>query len=160
MPLAEQDRSRWDTAMIAEGVGVLQSALALERIGEYQAQAAIAAPHCDAATADETDYQVLEWYDELLRPDRLEDGRAQPRRRRRRGDGPLAGLKALDDVPTTYPPDRGRGLAARTGRQGAIAHDPLRRAAAEAGNLAERDHLLRRAARPTRNEGCASPRLG
>ncbi|SCD52005.1 hypothetical protein F558DRAFT_04383 [Streptomyces sp. AmelKG-A3] len=42
-PLAEQDRGRWDTGTIAEGIGILQSALARDRLGEYQAQAAIAA---------------------------------------------------------------------------------------------------------------------
>ncbi|RYJ05590.1 MAG: sigma-70 family RNA polymerase sigma factor, partial [Actinomycetales bacterium] len=66
--LAEQDRSLWDTAMIAEGVGILQRALARDRLGEYQAQAAVAALHADAPSTDETDWvQVVEWYDELLR---------------------------------------------------------------------------------------------
>ena len=41
VPLAEQDRSRWDTELIAEGVAILQAALARDRLGEYQAQAAI-----------------------------------------------------------------------------------------------------------------------
>ena len=50
VPLAEQDRSRWDTALIAEGVAILQAALARDRLGEYQAQAAIAALHADAPT--------------------------------------------------------------------------------------------------------------
>src|SRR5215217_4442094 len=48
VPLAEQDRSLWDTRLIAEGVDVLQAALARDRLGEYQAQAAIAALHADA----------------------------------------------------------------------------------------------------------------
>ena len=52
VPLAEQDRSRWDTALITEGVAILQSALARDRLGEYQAQAAIAALHADAQTVD------------------------------------------------------------------------------------------------------------
>jgi predicted RNA polymerase sigma factor len=42
--LAEQDRSQWDTELIAEGVAIAQAALAQDRLGEYQAQAAIAAP--------------------------------------------------------------------------------------------------------------------
>ncbi|MGE3913037.1 MAG: RNA polymerase sigma factor, partial [Chloroflexota bacterium] len=67
VPLAEQDRSRWDTGLIAEGVTILQTALAQDRLGEYQAQAAIAALHADARTTDETDWvQIVEWYDELL----------------------------------------------------------------------------------------------
>ncbi|MFN8536326.1 MAG: DUF6596 domain-containing protein [Thermomicrobiales bacterium] len=68
VPLAEQDRSRWDTRLIAEGVDVLQAALARDRLGEFQAQAAIAALHADARTAEETDWaQIVEWYDELVR---------------------------------------------------------------------------------------------
>src|SRR4051812_8419156 len=65
--LAEQDRSRWDTSLIAEGVAVLQAALARDRLGEFQAQAAIAAPHADAAQVEETDWaQIVGRYDALL----------------------------------------------------------------------------------------------
>ena len=68
MPLGEQDRSRWDTGLIAEGVAILQAALARDRLGEYQAQAAIAALHADAPKAAQTDWvQIVEWYDELDR---------------------------------------------------------------------------------------------
>src|SRR3954451_88733 len=64
VPLAEQDRSLWDTRLIAEGVDVLQAALRRDRLGEFQAQAAIAALHADARTAEETDWvQIVEWYD-------------------------------------------------------------------------------------------------
>src|SRR5207342_408217 len=66
--LAEQDRSQWDTGLIAEGVEILQRALARDQLGEFQAQAAIAALHADAVSAEETDWvQVVEWYDELVR---------------------------------------------------------------------------------------------
>src|SRR3954454_20855358 len=66
VPLAEQDRGRWDTALIAEGVGILQAALARDRLGEFQAPAGLAAAHADAPTAGETDWvQIVEWYDEL-----------------------------------------------------------------------------------------------
>jgi predicted RNA polymerase sigma factor len=51
IPLDQQDRTRWNEAEIAEGVGILQAALARDRRGEYQIQAAIAAPHDDARTA-------------------------------------------------------------------------------------------------------------
>ena len=68
VPLAEQDRGRWDTRLIAEGVEILQAALARDRLGEFQAQAAIAALHADARTTAETDWvQIVEWYDELVR---------------------------------------------------------------------------------------------
>src|SRR5262245_21495832 len=65
--LDRQDRGLWDTREIAEGVRVLQSALALERPGRYQIEAAIAALHDDAASAEETDWpQILAWYDDLV----------------------------------------------------------------------------------------------
>src|SRR5256885_5386600 len=69
--LDRQDRSRWDTREIAEGVRVLQSALAMQteerRPGRYQVEAAIAALHDDAASAGETDWsQILAWYDDLV----------------------------------------------------------------------------------------------
>jgi predicted RNA polymerase sigma factor len=48
--LAEQDRASWDTRLIGEGVNVLQGALARDRLGEFQAQAAIAALHANART--------------------------------------------------------------------------------------------------------------
>src|SRR3984885_13948044 len=54
--LDRQDRGLWDTREIAEGVRVLQSALAAARPGRYQAEAAIAALHDDAASAGETDW--------------------------------------------------------------------------------------------------------
>ncbi|MGZ8644645.1 MAG: RNA polymerase sigma factor, partial [Solirubrobacterales bacterium] len=65
--LDRQDRGRWDTRQIAEGVRVLQSALAMERPGRYQLEAAIAALPADAASAEETDWpQILAWYDDLV----------------------------------------------------------------------------------------------
>ncbi len=153
VPLAEQDRGLWDTAMIAEGVEVLQSALAVDRLGEYQAQAAIAALHCDAQSAEETDWpQVLEWYDELLR---LTGSKVVALNRVvavGEADGPLAGLRALDDVPADVPRRTAveAWLRERAGEADA-AHDLYVRAAAQAGNLAERDHLTRQAARLSRS---------
>ena len=69
--LDRQDRGLWDTREIAEGVRVLQSALAMQteerRPGRYQVEAAIAAVHDDAASAEETDWpQILAWYDDLV----------------------------------------------------------------------------------------------
>jgi predicted RNA polymerase sigma factor len=67
VPLDRQDRGMWDSTEIAEGVSILQAALAKDRRGEYQIQAAIAALHDDARTAAETDWpQILAWYDELV----------------------------------------------------------------------------------------------
>jgi RNA polymerase sigma factor (sigma-70 family) len=68
VPLAEQDRSRWDRASIDEGVGLITETLARCPLGPYQLQAAIAAVHDEAATADETDWpQIVALYDLLER---------------------------------------------------------------------------------------------
>ena len=84
VPLGDQNRGLWRRDLIAEGVAILQAALARDRLGEYQAQAAIAALHADAQTAEETDWaQIVEWYDELVRAHRQPDCAAEPRRRRR-----------------------------------------------------------------------------
>ncbi|MFN8442984.1 MAG: RNA polymerase sigma factor [Caldilineaceae bacterium] len=60
VPLSEQDRRRWDQAMIDEGVAVLEQALHRRNAGPYQIQAAIAACHATAATADETDWPQIQ----------------------------------------------------------------------------------------------------
>ncbi len=69
--LDRQERGLWNAREIAEGVRVLQSALAMhteeQRPGRYQIEAAIAALHDDAASAEETDWpQILAWYDDLV----------------------------------------------------------------------------------------------
>lgn len=149
VPLAEQDRSRWDTAVIAEGVAVLEAALVRDRLGEFQAQAAVAALHADAPTAGETDWvQIVEWYDELLR---LTDSPVVGLNRAvavGEADGPRAGLAALADVDPAVP--RRTAAAAylheRAGDR-ATAARLYAEAARAASNLAERDHLTRQAAR-------------
>jgi RNA polymerase sigma-70 factor (ECF subfamily) len=66
--LEEQDRSLWNRAEIDEGLRLVQSALAQRRTGKYQLQAAIAAVHCEARSADATDWrQIVALYDELMR---------------------------------------------------------------------------------------------
>ncbi|WP_278235678.1 DUF6596 domain-containing protein [Isoptericola sp. AK164] len=149
VPLAEQDRSRWDTVAIAEGVQVLHAALADDRLGEYQVQAAIAALHDDAPRAEDTDWvQILEWYDELVA---LADS---PVVRLNRAvavghvDGALAGLRALEAVPDRVP-RRTAAAAYLHERAGDVgeAWELYARAADEAATLAERHHLLRCAAR-------------
>jgi predicted RNA polymerase sigma factor len=56
VPLDEQDRAKWDRALIDEGTELARSSLAGRVLGPYQLQAAIAATHADAATAEETDW--------------------------------------------------------------------------------------------------------
>jgi predicted RNA polymerase sigma factor len=64
VPLAEQDRARWNRALIAEGVDLITETLSRAPIGPYQLQAAIAAVHDEAERADETDWpQILVLYD-------------------------------------------------------------------------------------------------
>ena len=68
MTLEEQDRSLWNRAEIDEGLRLIESALAQRRISNYQLQAAIAAVHCEARSAAETDWrQIVALYEELMR---------------------------------------------------------------------------------------------
>jgi predicted RNA polymerase sigma factor len=66
VPLAEQDRGRWDRAAIAEGVDLVSGALAAGPVGPYQLQAAIAAVHAEAASTAETDWRQITALYELL----------------------------------------------------------------------------------------------
>jgi predicted RNA polymerase sigma factor len=101
VPLCEQDGQRCHTALITEGLTVLQAALARDLLGQYQAQAAIAALHADARPR-RTGVQIVEWYDELplltgspvVRLNRVAVGEA---------DRPRAGLAALADVHPDLP---------------------------------------------------------
>ncbi|MFD6098293.1 RNA polymerase sigma factor [Nocardiopsis flavescens] len=149
VPLAEQDRSLWDTRAIAEGVGILQGALARDRPGEFQVQAAIAALHADAPTAGETDWvQIVEWYDELVRLTGSPVVRLNRAVAVGEADGPRAGLAALAELDAALP--RYTAVAAylheRDGREEEAAR-LYAEAARGAADLAERDHLTRRAAR-------------
>src|SRR4051794_33601252 len=155
--LDRQDRGRWDTREIAEGVRVLQSALAMERPGRYQVEAAIAALHADAASAEETDWpQILAWYDDLvaLSDDPVrEDPAAVLGRAVAVGHvrGAAAGLRETERVREVIG-DRHRWHAVRAylhELDGALpaAAAAYAEAARLATNVAERDHLVRQAAR-------------
>jgi RNA polymerase sigma factor (sigma-70 family) len=149
VPLAEQDRSLWDTTLIAEGVALLQGALARDRLGEFQAQAAIAALHADAPRAEETDWvQIVSWYDELLG---LTDSPVVALNRAvavGEADGPRAGLAALATVDPGVPRHTAAAayLHERAGDLGTAAR-LYADAAHAATNLEERHHLTREAAR-------------
>ncbi len=149
VPLAEQDRTRWDTVAIAEGVDLLQTALSRDRIGEFQAQAAIAALHADARTFAETDWvQVVDWYDELV--DLTDNPVARLNRTVAVGhaDGPRAGLAALAELDDSLP--RHSAVAAHLHEMDGDLPGAARlyaEAATRATNVAERDHLTRQAAR-------------
>jgi RNA polymerase sigma factor (sigma-70 family) len=149
VPLSEQDRSRWDSTLIAEGVGILQGALAHDRLGEYQAQAAIAALHADARTAEETDWvQIVEWYDELLRITDSPVVRLNRAVAVGEADGPHAGLAELAGLDPALP--RQRAAAAYLHERAGdleLSAQLYAEAGRAATNLAERDHLTRQAAR-------------
>ncbi|MBJ7288446.1 sigma-70 family RNA polymerase sigma factor [Williamsia sp.] len=149
IPLAEQDRSRWDTRLIADGIALLRSALARDRLGEFQAQAAIAALHADARSAEETDWvQIVEWYDELFHLTVSPVVALNRAVAVGEADGAAAGLAALAAVDPSVP--RHAAAAAHLYEKAG----DLRRAATlyaqaahDATNLSERDHLTRQSAR-------------
>jgi len=149
VPLSEQDRSQWDTALITEGVDILQAALARDRLGEYQAQAAIAALHADAPHIEETDWvQIAEWYDELLRLSDTPIVRLNRAVAVGEADGAPAGLAALAEIDEHVP--RRDAVAAHLHEKNGdleLAARLYADAARNAPNLAERDHQMRQAAR-------------
>jgi RNA polymerase sigma-70 factor, ECF subfamily len=97
--LDEQDRSRWNHALIDEGSALVRTALSTQRIGPYSVQAAIAAVHAGAASAAETDWrEIVGLYDLLMRitPSPIVAlNRAVAISMR---DGPEAGLEQLDGL--------------------------------------------------------------
>ena len=99
IPLDEQDRSRWDRALIDEGSTLVANALAERRFGPYCLQAAIAAVHAEAPTADATDWpQIKGLYDALLH---LEPSPVVALNRAvavAMSDGPEAGLGLIDPL--------------------------------------------------------------
>jgi RNA polymerase sigma factor (sigma-70 family) len=164
--LDRQDRGQWDAREIAEGVRVLQSALTMQteerRPGRYQVEAAIAALHDDAATAEETDWlQILAWYDDLvaLTDDPVrQDPAAVLGRAVAVGHvlGAAAGLRETDRLREVLG-GRHRWHAVR-GHLYELSGDlpaaatAYAEAARRATNVAERDHLVRRAARARAGE--------
>jgi predicted RNA polymerase sigma factor len=152
VPLADQDRSRWDRALIAEGAALLAAVLPRRAVGEYQLQAAVAALHDEAATAEQTDWpQILALYGLLERM----TGNPMVTLNRAIAlamvDGPAAGLAALagldERLPGYHRLDAVRAhLREMAGDPGAAVTDYLR-AAGRTTSLAERDYLTARAAR-------------
>jgi RNA polymerase sigma-70 factor (ECF subfamily) len=97
--LAEQDRSRWDRAMIDEGEMLVEQALRLGRPGPYQIQAAIAACHSGTAGAADTDWrEIALLYGELIRYEPSPMVAANRAVAVAMSEGPAAGLVILDTV--------------------------------------------------------------
>ncbi|HEY0696572.1 MAG TPA: DUF6596 domain-containing protein [Micromonospora sp.] len=151
--LADQDRTRWDRAAIAEGTALTRRFLARTgRPGRYLLQAAIAAVHAEAPGADATDWpRVVTLYDALLRVD-PSPGTALARAIAvGAAHGPWAGLAAVDALAGDPAlagyhrlPAARATLLERAGRTGE-ARAAYRLAAALATNDLERRHLTRRA---------------
>jgi RNA polymerase sigma-70 factor (ECF subfamily) len=147
--LADQDRTQWDTALIAEGHDLVRACLRRDQPGPFQIQAAIAAVHADAATADATDWpQIVALYDQLyaLRPNAVVAlNRAIAIAELR---SPAHGLAALDSFDSTqlehYQPFHAAraDLLARAGQRDA-AREAYARAIELSVNPAER-HFLER----------------
>jgi RNA polymerase sigma factor (sigma-70 family) len=150
VPLAEQDRSRWDAAKISEGVALITDALARYPVGSFQVQAAIAAVHDEAPSAAATDWpQILQLY-RLL--EALAPGPMVTLNRivaLAEVDGPLVGLRALR---AAGPPGHHRVAAVRAHlleRAGSLeaAREEYRTAAKLTLSLPERRYLESRAAK-------------
>jgi RNA polymerase sigma-70 factor (ECF subfamily) len=156
--LADQDRSRWDHGLIAEGQAIVRRCLRRSQPGPYQIQAAINAVHSDAPSAAATDWgQILQLYDQLVV---IAPGPVVALNRAvtvAEVEGPGAALTLVDrlDLHDYYLFHAIRAdLLRRQGRDGeaALAYEA---AIARAGNAAERDFLERRLGEVT---GPASPR--
>ncbi|WP_217371122.1 RNA polymerase sigma factor [Nonomuraea antri] len=151
VPLEEQDRSRWDRDLIGEGEAVLERALAARAAGPYQVQAAIAACHATAGTADETDWpQIAALYARLARLAPSPVVALNQAVAVAMSDGLEAGLARVDALAATGTLDGYHLLSAtradllrRLGRP-AEAADAYRAAIALAAADADRRYLTRR----------------
>ena len=152
IPLAEQDRARWDRELIAEGTALITGALAQRVAGEYQVQAMIAAVHDEAASVEDTDWpQILTLYGLLERMTGNPMVALNRAVAAAMAHGPAAGLKLLEplDEPLAghYRLDAVRAhlyeMAGDT--QAAMAH--YRAAAARTTSIPEQQYLTTQAAR-------------
>jgi RNA polymerase sigma factor (sigma-70 family) len=153
VPLAEQDRSRWDRRLVDEGTRLLEDTLGRGLPGPYQLQAAIAALHDEASRDETTDWlQILALYRVL---ERLAPGPVVTLNRAvavARVDGPRAGLAVLDALEEdermarSHRLDAVRGHLLESAGEREAARAAYGRAARATASPAERDYLLLRAA--------------
>jgi RNA polymerase sigma factor (sigma-70 family) len=153
IPLAEQDRGRWDRVQIAEGVALIERLLAVGPVGPFQLQAAIAAVHAEAPSAVETDWrQITSLYEVLERisPNPVFTlNRAVALAMDR---GPRAGLEVLAALESdarlahSHRGDAVRGHLLEMTGDAAAAAVAYASAARLTGSRPERDYLLRKAA--------------
>lgn len=149
IPLDTQDRSKWNRHQIEEGTRLLQEVLPRGAVGPYQVQAAIAALHDEAPSADSTDWpQILALYELLLAMDPSPMVRLSHAIALAMVNGPAAGIAELDAISAdprladNYRVEAARAhLLERMGeRECAIVH--YRQAAARTSSIAERNYLL------------------
>ena len=154
VPLAEQDRSLWDLAEIEEGVALVTATLERARVGPYQLQAAIAAVHADAPSAQETDWtQILALYRLLERVGPNPMVTLNHAVALAMVDGPRAGLELLATldgdarVANHHRLEAVRAHLLELAGDQAAALRAYRTAARRSTSTPERRHLERRAAR-------------
>jgi RNA polymerase sigma factor (sigma-70 family) len=156
IPLTKQDRTRWDRDQVAQGIALITATLSKGSIGPYQLQAAIAAVHDEAPSADATDWpQIQALYGLLLRMSDNPMVALNHAIATAMVQGPRAGLELLDALDSDprladhHRLDAVRGhLFEMAGeRETAIAH--YRTAAGRTTNIPERNYLLTQAARLT-----------
>ena len=156
VPLADQRRELWNAAQIQEGVALLERTLGKRPIGAYQVQAAIAAVHDEAATAEATDWpQVLALYDVL------EQVAPGPMVTLNRAvavgmvHGPRAGLSVLDSLQAddrmaqTHRFEAVRAHLLELAGEAAAAYEAYQQAARMTASVPEQRYLAMRAARLT-----------
>jgi predicted RNA polymerase sigma factor len=157
--LGDQDRSRWDAALVAEGTALLDAAWARRSVGVYQLQAAIASVHAAARTSGETDWPQIAalylWLERLAPSGPVRLSRVVAVAKAYGAERGLALLDELEPLLSADPLVAWRRLAVRahllesTGsvaEAGSLYLD----AAEQATNLAERQHLRDLGARLTR----------
>jgi RNA polymerase sigma factor (sigma-70 family) len=154
VPLAEQDRGRWNQESIREGVALITDTLTRARIGPYQLQAAIAAVHDEARTAEDTDWrEILALYELLERFSPNPVVTLNHAVARAMVHGPRAGLELLgtldddDRVTGHHRLDAVRAHLLELAGDHAAARDHYQRAARRTTSLPEQRYLQARAAR-------------
>lgn len=156
IPLDQQDRSRWDQPAIAEGVALISETLSRGAVGPYQLQAAVAAVHDEAPSADATDWpQILALYSVLQRMSDNPKVDLNHAIAMAMVHGPAAGLERLDAIgadPRLAGHHRLDAVRAHLlERAGAVAL--YRRAAERTTSTPERNYLLAHAARLSESSG-------
>jgi len=157
VPLAEQDRGRWNREQIAEGTAILDGAMGKPPLGEYRIQAAIAAVHDRAERAEDTDWtQILALYGLL---EQMTDNPVVTLNRAvavAMAEGPAAGLVVLDSLDDRlaghYRLDAVRAHLLEMAGDTDGAFDHYRAAAARTTSVPEQRYLSLKAARLRRSE--------